>query len=91
MNKMSSKDLEGEPQPIRYLSQDGEEGQGYHWVYATRQGHDIDVHVIPTEHDLYTIATPWYQAQVRTYDLLDTVVRFCQGVYGAGILTITIT
>ena len=87
---MATKDVGHEPQQINQLPQDKIEGVTYHWVYVTQQGQDIDIQVTPAGHGLYTIDTPWYRAQIRTYDLIDTVVRFCQAMYGAGIITVVL-
>lgn len=88
--KMATKDLGHEPQQLTQIPQDGKEQIVYNWVYATEKGNDIDVQVTVVGQELFTIDTPWYRAQVRTYDLLDTVVRFCQSMYGSGILTVII-
>lgn len=91
MEKMTLKDMEREPHQIGHSSQKREEGDTDHWVYTTIQGHDIDVTVALEGYDHYTITTPWYRAQVRTYDLLDTVVQFCNALYGSGTLTILVS
>jgi hypothetical protein len=91
MEKMATKDVGHEPQQLSQLAQEGVERIVYHWVYVTQQGQDIDVQVTPAGQGLFTIDTPWYRAQVRTYDLLDTVVRFCQTMYGSGTLTVIIS
>ncbi len=88
---MATKDVGHEPQQMRHSSKDETESEVYHWVYESLQGQDIEVQVTPTGHGLYTIDTPWYRAQIRTYDLLDTVVRFCLTMYGAGTLTVMLS
>ncbi|MFX1565434.1 MAG: hypothetical protein ACFFCH_05535 [Promethearchaeota archaeon] len=88
---MATKDMGHEPQQITQFPQDEEEQVIYQWVYVTHQGQDIDVQVTPADQQLFTIDTPWYRAQVRTYDLLDSVVRFCQAMYGSGTLNVIIS
>jgi hypothetical protein len=88
---MASKEMERKPNPVTPMFPKAQPEAAYHWVYTTHQGHDIDVQVTPAEQHLYTLTTPWYHVQVRTYDLLETVVLICQSLYGAGTLTIDIT
>ncbi len=63
----------------------------YHWVYETPQGQDIDILVTPTGLGRYSIETPWYRAQMKTYDILDTAVRFCRATYGEGKLIVDLS
>lgn len=91
MEKMATKDMIQKPQEMDKISQNQIEGITYHWVYVTLQGQDIDIQVTPAGHGYFTIDTPWYRAQIQTYDLLETVVRFCQKMYGAGTLTLILS
>lgn len=75
---------------MSYIAKEERGGTTFQLVYETAQGTDVEVQVTPAGSHLYTIETPWYQAQVRTYDLLDTVVRFCKAIYGEGILTVVL-
>jgi len=86
---MASKDV-GQEQQLDYGPLGTNGGNSYHWVYETLQGQDVEIQVVPSGYGRFTIDTPWYRAQVRTLDLLDTVVRFCQTMYGSGKLTLVI-
>jgi hypothetical protein len=86
---MASKDV-GQEQQLDYMPTDGKEPIVYQWVYVTMQGQDVEIQVFPSGYGRFTIDTPWYRAQVRTLDLVDTVIRFCQAMYGAGKLTLVI-
>ena len=86
---MASKDV-GQEQQLDYVPMNVNEEISYHWVYETFQGQDVEIQVVPSGYGRFTIDTPWYRAQVRTLDLLDTVVRFCQTMYGPGKLTLFI-
>ncbi|MHA2405500.1 MAG: hypothetical protein ACXADB_03440 [Candidatus Hermodarchaeia archaeon] len=88
---MAAKNLGHESQQLGQISQDKSESDPYHWVYVTNQEQDIEVQVTPTGHGHFTIDTQWYRAQIRTYDLLDTVVRFCQTMYGLGTLIVVLS
>ena len=89
--KMAAKDLGHESQQLGQISQNKSKSDTYHWVYVTKQEQDIEVQVTPSGHGHFTIDTPWYRAQIRTYNLLETVVRFCQTMYGPGTLTVVLT
>lgn len=85
---MATKDLAQDRQQVNHIAQEGEDRPTYHWVYETPHGQDIDIQITLEGYCIYTIETPWYRAQVRTYDVIDTVVRFCQAMYGAGKLAV---
>ncbi len=85
---MVAKDVGQNSQQIGLVPQERTEQCSYHWMYETAQDQDIEVQVTAVGQGLFTIDTLWYRTQVRTYDLLDTVVRFCQNMYGPGKLTI---
>ncbi|MFX1319821.1 MAG: hypothetical protein ACFE9D_01930 [Promethearchaeota archaeon] len=86
---MASKDV-GQEQQLDYVPTDGKEGVRYSWVYETLQGQDVEIQVVSSGYGRFTIDTPWYRAQVRTLDLLDTVVHFCLTMYGAGKLILVL-
>jgi hypothetical protein len=88
IEKMAIKDVGQESQQLDPISQEKSEECVYHWVYVTLQGRDIEVQVTPAGHGNYTVDTPWYRAQIRTYEIVETVVRFCQKMYGPGTLTV---
>lgn len=83
--------MERESHLLTPTSPEAKQEDTYHWIFATHQGDDIDIQVTPAENHLYTLITPWYRVQVRTYDLLETTVLICQSLYGAGTLTIDLT
>ena len=89
--KLATKDMIQKQQDADQIPQEQIEGITYHWVYVTLQGQDIEVQVTPAGHEYFTVETPWYRAQIQTYDLLETVVRFCQKMYGAGTLTLILS
>jgi hypothetical protein len=87
---MSKKDSGQERKKLSYVAKEERGGTPYQLVYETAQGTDVEVQIIPAGSYLYTIETSWYRAQVRTYDLLDTIVRFCKSIYGEGTLTVVL-
>ena len=89
--KMATKDMRHEPQQVGQSAQEKTKINAYQWVYVTKQEQDIEVQVTPAGHGHFTIDTPWYRAQIRTYDLLETVVRFCLTMYGPGTLTVVLS
>lgn len=60
------------------------------FIYESTQGHDIEIKVLRAGPDTYAIETAWYGMLVKTYDMLDTLVLFCQKLFGEGKLTIVL-